>query len=180
MLRANAVMGAPNRFGWKRAAVDCLAGLALALSSTAHAAQPSEAGKAAVSTAQASEETDEEFGRELERLGRLHATPLFARAESWICLTQQRVVCGPEGCEHSQLTDRPFFELDGGGSIYSRCDAKGCTRRQSVSSKSGIYTIVDIPGSGTFMKLVNDGTEFVDVATSGTAAFVSHGVCQPK
>ncbi len=59
---------------------------------------------------------------------------------------------------------------------YSRCDRNGCDTYGATIGRSGIYEIVEVPGRGLLAKVGDDGS-FLEVATLGTAALISHGKC---
>jgi hypothetical protein len=60
---------------------------------------------------------------------------------------------------------------------YARCDEKGCDSHVMVAQKSGIYTILELPASGAFMKVENDGGEYVEVASLGNSLITNFGSC---
>jgi hypothetical protein len=64
------------------------------------------------------------------------------------------------------------------GQTYSRCDIRGCDKYDAIFSRSGIYTVIDVPGRGLTAKLVTDLSAFLELATIGMQALVSFGACQ--
>lgn len=81
------------------------------------------------------------------------------------------------GCK--SVAPKVWNVVDFGRETYSRCDSQGCDEYPAQISQSGTFTIVDIPGRGTFAKLSADGASFVEVATLGTDVYVSFGRCSP-
>jgi len=100
------------------------------------------------------------------------------RALRWQCSPATKFQCKKEGCEAIQPT--VWVTLDFQTSSYSRCDRKGCDRYEMQESVSGIYTFVSlVDRQGTLFKVVNDGSEFVEVITLGTTLMSSYGSCSP-
>jgi len=114
---------------------------------------------------------------EMERLGQLHAKGLEQHSIQWRCDTKTQYSCNKTGC--SNTTPTVWVELDLASRIYRRCDEKGCDDHAMTYSRSGIYTVVTV-GGGTFLKVLNDGSEFVDIASLGTLVLNSFGVCTPS
>ena len=72
-----------------------------------------------------------------------------------------------------------WIEFDLASKIYQRCDEKGCDDYAMTYSRSGIYTVVTV-GGGTFLKVLNDGSDFAEVVSLGTAVWNGFGVCAPQ
>lgn len=122
--------------------------------------------------AQQSNELQMEFERSLRLVGR----GLADRGQGWRCEPGARFVCSREGCQ--ALEYRVWVNLDFPGRRYERCDSKGCDGYEMTYSVGGIFTTVTLTGHpGTFLKSVNDGSEYLEVATLGTAAYASFGRC---
>jgi hypothetical protein len=64
------------------------------------------------------------------------------------------------------------------GRTYSRCDSRGCDKFDARFSRSGVFTIIDLPGRGFTAKLAADMSTFIEVATIETQALVSFGACK--
>lgn len=111
-----------------------------------------------------------DFDRTLD----LQRRSLDQRAARWRCEPASLVHCSGRGCEPAQPS--VWVLLDFGAKTYERCDQRGCDRYPIVITVSGIYTVVTLQG-GAFLKALNDGSEFVDVASSGTALLANFGRC---
>ena len=83
------------------------------------------------------------------------------------------------GCEQAP-ENTVWMELDFESGTYSRCDPKGCDIYTVTYSSGGVFTTVRLSQVGTLLKVVNDGSEFIDVATVGVAVITSFGTCQPN
>jgi len=102
--------------------------------------------------------------------------PMFERASQWRCVPFRAQVCNSDGCRQTAPSIR--IQLDFKARTYGRCDSKGCDTRAATVSAAGVFTSVTLSG-GTFLKALNDGAEFIDVASSSTSAFINTGVCKP-
>jgi hypothetical protein len=54
---------------------------------------------------------------------------------------------------------------------------KGCDEYQANFSRSGLYTMIYLPGRGTMAKMSANGAEFLEVTTLGIDTLVSFGHC---
>ena len=122
-----------------------------------------------------SQET-EDLKADLDALLELFQRSMSDRATRWQCRLETQYVCSAEGCK--QVEPSVWLNVDFRSQVYERCDAKGCDTRSMTASESGIYTIVS--EAGFLLKALNDGSEFMDVATSGTAAWNGFGSCVPR
>lgn len=113
----------------------------------------------------------------LERLGKLASEGLHHRASKWRCEAAAKFHCSTKGCEEGAIT--VWVNLDFPARRYERCDAKGCDEYQMTYSTAGIYTTVWPEGRSTLLKVLNDGNEFMEVASLGRGAFISFGRCTP-
>jgi hypothetical protein len=84
--------------------------------------------------------------------------------------------CDPTGCKQIKTTIWNLIDLESGR--YSRCDNKGCDHYKISEKKSGIYLNIKLQGKATFAKMNSDGSNFIEVATLGVVALVSHGSCK--
>ena len=74
-----------------------------------------------------------------------------------------------------------WVNLDFDSLRYERCDQSDCDDYLMEVHPSGIYTVGTLPlTSGTFLKVVNDGSESVEVVSLGTNVWVCHGRCAPR
>ncbi len=101
---------------------------------------------------------------------------MFERAALWRCTSSRAQICNSDGCQ--QTTPSVWIQLDFASTTYARCDSKGCDTRGATVSAAGVFTAVTLPG-GTFLKALNDGADFIDVASSSTSAFINTGTCKP-
>jgi hypothetical protein len=105
----------------------------------------------------------------------LAASPLHERAPRWRCPIVQQYHCTAGGCR--AVPPSVTIVLDFPARRYKRCDAKGCGQHPLSVATGGIYTTVT-PGPGAFLKVVNDGSDFVEVASSGTETVTGFGKCE--
>lgn len=129
----------------------------------------------------------------------LVSTPTLA--ERYECIAEKKFACSVEnGCQPLQIDTWFFVDLD--AQTYSRCDRKGCDVHSVKVEYSGVYLITYRPGMMLKM-LSSSGAEqlneinkamtetgqklppqakstFVDVATLGTTALTSLGLCRPN
>jgi hypothetical protein len=68
--------------------------------------------------------------------------------------------------------------LDFSLELHKRCDAKGCDDNPLRVWLSGVYATAD--RGGVFLKANNNGSEYVEVVTSGTSVMTTYGICKPK
>ena len=109
----------------------------------------------------------------------LASRSLSDRASQWQCRPESRNDCGPDGCTEMEPT--VWVNLDFDSLRYARCDQAGCDDYLMEVNPSGIYTTLTLPlNAGTFLKVVNDGSESVEVVSLGTAITVYHGRCTPR
>ena len=122
---------------------------------------------------------DEEVQELLESLTTLTSQRLAQRASQWECTPSVRYVCTSEGCQrHPPLV---FVRLDLAEKTYSRCDSKGCDTFPMTFSAGGIYTTFNQPSSGsTFLKVLNDGSEYLEVVSSLNTVYQYFGACRPS
>ena len=88
------------------------------------------------------------------------------------------VKCSVVGCEERKPT--VWLLIDRDRETYSRCDAKGRDPYGADVHQSGIFTIYELRGGATFLKMSDVFRRFIDVATSGVSAFVNSGTCEPQ
>jgi hypothetical protein len=69
-------------------------------------------------------------------------------------------------------------KLDFREKTYSRCDKKGCDDYAMAFGSSGIFTTATPQLQGSFIKVVNDGSEYMEVATLMLEAYVNFGACR--
>jgi hypothetical protein len=105
----------------------------------------------------------------------LAASPLHERAPRWQCPIVTQYHCTAGGCR--AVPPSVTIVLDFPARRYERCDAKGCGQHSLSVATGGIYTTAS-PGPGAFLKVVNDGSDFVEVASSGTETFTGFGKCE--
>jgi len=98
-----------------------------------------------------------------------------AQARNYNCTFTAKQFCDASGCK--SLSPAVRVKLDDQALTYSRCDRRGCDTHPAKISHSGIFTIAEIPGAGTFLKFGSKG-DVVEVASQMTAVYVSHGDCR--
>jgi hypothetical protein len=116
---------------------------------------------------------------EMERMTELARSGLFARATQWRCTVTIRFVCSPKGCERPAEWNG-WILLDSARNTYERCDLKGCDSYLLQHRSAGIYTTAGADFErGMYLKALNDGSEFVESLSLGTAAYTNFGACVP-
>lgn len=117
--------------------------------------------------------------KDLELLSDLMTRPLAQRSLHWMCIPSLQYVCTSEGCE--RIAALLHVNLDLEKKTYARCEGKGCDTYPMSFEASGIFTTVNLLGSGgTFLKVVNDGSEYVEVTSLHLAVLQNFGACQPS
>ena len=81
-----------------------------------------------------------------------------------------------EGVQDSPVS--VLVRLDVKNQLYSRCDLKGCDDYPARFTPSGIFIVIDVPKRGLVAKMAMDGSQFVEVVTTGINAIVSFGSCK--
>lgn len=120
--------------------------------------------------------SDDALSQELRRMAELTARPLPSRGDVWVCTPRIGKVCAADGCDDAKPTVR--VRLDFTRHTYSRCDEKGCDTYGSRVVSGGIFTTADLAGTGgTFVKVLNDGSEYVEVVTMFLAVQQNFGSC---
>jgi hypothetical protein len=99
-----------------------------------------------------------------------------ALAQVVTCQISAKFGCAATGCAEGRLDI--WNVIDMSGQTYSRCDSRGCDKFDAHFSRSGAFTIIDLPGRGFTAKLAADMSAFIEVATIGTQALVSFGACK--
>ena len=125
---------------------------------------------------------EDSFADEMERTKKL-AQPLAKRSLRWRCTPTVLHVCNATACEklsgEKKLTSPVSVRLDFSENSYSRCDAKGCDSYPMEVLASGIFTTVALPGRpGIFLKALNDGSEYVEVASLHLGTYQNFGSCK--
>jgi hypothetical protein len=101
--------------------------------------------------------------------------PLADRASRWRCDIAKRFICTSAGCRQGR-SGGTWVLLDFRDGSYQRCDAKGCDRYALLYTAGGIYTTAS-GGLEIFLKVLNDGSEFLESLAAGTSAFLGYGRC---
>ena len=111
-----------------------------------------------------------------------HAGPAAgAEPTSWQCEVSSKMNCMYGKCEPGAMASgRQWMVLDFTANTYARCDQKGCDVYRASRASSGAFTVVELPGRGSFIKMSNDGSAFVDTATVGVGVVLSFGTCRQQ
>ena len=117
-------------------------------------------------------------GTDSKRLADLFGTKLADRSPKWRCDVTTQYVCSDQGCEQGRPT--VWINIDFPANRYQRCDAKGCDAYSMQASAAGIYTTLALPQNGAFLKVINDGSAFVEVTSLGTGTLSGFGQCLPR
>jgi len=95
----------------------------------------------------------------------------------WTCKMASRQLCGPKDCARSKVTG--WSRIDFGRSSYSLCTAQGCAEHPArIIQGRGLITI-DVVSKGLVGRLFGYD-EFVEIASTGAEASISHGRCVPS
>lgn len=113
----------------------------------------------------------------LKQLASLAGKPLYERAPRWVCKPSERQTCDKDGCAPAPAT--VSIKLNFQETTYSRCDEKGCDDYPMDFASSGIFTTATPQRHGSFIKVVNDGSEYMEVATLMLQVYVYFGACKP-
>ncbi len=114
----------------------------------------------------------DEFMEELDRLTKLAITPLNKVGPTWVCRPKRLYACGVDGCQAGDA--KTEVRLDFLHGAYSRCDQYPMTYEAS-----GVFTTAQ-PNSGACLTVLNDGSEYMEVATLGLSTLVYFGSCEAR
>lgn len=137
--------------------------------------QPISTGLPIANTNKGGEDESADFNALIDLLT-LAGKNLADHSPKWSCVPTSKFLCSEATCKSIQPTVTVF--LDFPMQKYQRCDEKGCTTHQLSKTSSGIYTVAT-PSEGAFLKALNDGRSFVEVATLGFDIHLSYGACSP-
>ena len=102
------------------------------------------------------------------------AVPAFA--QDLKCEWLQKEQCQPgQRCGPAALGMWATIDLT--SQRYQRCDQKGCDAYKAVVSRSGAFTIVELPGRATFLKIGPEGRS-TEVTSIMNTVLVSQGICR--
>ncbi|OGL64895.1 MAG: hypothetical protein A3J27_13790 [Candidatus Tectomicrobia bacterium RIFCSPLOWO2_12_FULL_69_37] len=107
----------------------------------------------------------------------LYGKGLASRAPVWRCEPARKLACGRAGCADER--DRAWVALDFPRGAYRRCDRKGCETRPMTHRVSGMFTLIDLKDGGTFLRAVNDGSEYSEAVSEKDGVVLSFGACLP-
>jgi len=71
-----------------------------------------------------------------------------------------------------------LVRLDVKNQLHSRCDLKGCDDYPARFTPSGIFIVIDVPRKGMVAKMAMNGSQFVEVVTTGINAIGGFGSCK--
>lgn len=124
-------------------------------------------------------EVGEELAEWAAQTAKLAKIDPFSISPKWKCTITYQEVCSSEGCKN--VKPSVWIELDAPMKAYRRCDKKGCNSNIMECSRSGIYTVCSGDTNHSFfIKILNDGTKFLEVASSMLGAFNGFGSCKPQ
>lgn len=115
--------------------------------------------------------------KDLKELKSLYGKGMRQYSTKWLCDISAQFSCDKGECK--KVRPAVWISIDFSTKKYQRCDTKGCDSRPLATSTSGIYTNIFF-APGTFFKAVNDGSEFVEVVSLGTAILNGFGKCVQK
>ena len=104
-------------------------------------------------------------------------TPATAQGTLECRVTQKLSCAAGEGCTPVAATTWNVVDL--ARQTYARCDQKGCDSYPASFNRSGVFTVIDVPRRGMVAKIADTGG-FLEVATIGMIALVSHGTCRQR
>jgi hypothetical protein len=92
-------------------------------------------------------------------------SPPWEIADKWTCQPEHVLACRMDGCR--QFAPGHYFSITHSEQSYERCAADECSSRRMEGFRSEQnYTMYTLAGVGYFVKMRNDGTEFVEVVTN--------------
>ena len=106
----------------------------------------------------------------------LTIAPVSVQAESLVCRWQQKQQCEPGSACGALDATKMFVRVDPASGTYERCDSRGCDAYTASFTKSGAYTIIDLPGRGMFAKM-GPGGSATEVVSLGHSVLISQGRC---
>jgi len=101
---------------------------------------------------------------------------LASRSMYWLCEPKIKFRVDKKGAR--RVRNNVWIKINLKNKLYARCDKNGCSKCDLKYFSSGIYTNIALPNCGGFIKLSNDGSTFVDVASLMNIVFVSYGACK--
>lgn len=106
---------------------------------------------------------------------------LIERADRWRCEPSVQWTCTLQhGCLKSESRPTVWVRLDFTEMTYGRCDANGCDSYPLTIMTGGAFTVAaPADRRGVFLKAWNDGSEFSEVTSAGTATLTAFGRCLP-
>ena len=105
-------------------------------------------------------------------------TPAVASAEPLRCDIFKKFRCdATDGCKRGANTRWNLVDTE--RQKFSRCENNfGCDDHDAHITRSGVFLKIEVPGKGLIAKLSDDGSQFVEIITLGTAVHVSFGTCK--
>ena len=106
------------------------------------------------------------------------ANSAVASAEPLSCTIFKKFHCdATSGCKRGP--NARWNVVDPERQTFSRCEGNfGCEDRQAQMTRSGNFLNIEVPGDGLVAKLSDDGSQFIEIVTLGSAVHVSFGSCQ--
>jgi hypothetical protein len=115
---------------------------------------------------------------EMKRMMDLFMNKMADRAPYWRCETTTKYMCTAEGCEPTEPLLWSMVNFESGD--YQRCDSSGCDDYKMTSGVDMMHTIITLTDrGGSFMAVLNDGSEFAETVSLETKTYNSFGACAP-
>ena len=120
---------------------------------------------------------EDDFNEVLKRAGKLVANTMEMRAEVWKCVPKTSWFCNLDGCK--KIKPSVYTILNFKTETYSRCSSSTCDEHSLYARAGGMYTVAEVPGSGAFLKSLNNGESYVEALATGVSIIQNFGSCTP-
>lgn len=122
---------------------------------------------------------DSSVGSDLSGLQNLDQRTIDIRAPRWRCIVDRQFACTPDSCSSREQSLTLLLDFQSG--TYRRCLGNTCDKYNMHSKKWGIYTVVAMEREGgSFLMLLNDGSEFTESISQGIWTLTGFGRCSPE
>lgn len=93
-----------------------------------------------------------------------------------LCTFTKRFVCMPDECKAVPDPTSVWAVIDLDRRVYTWCDTNGCDSYDLVATRPGIFINLHF-SPGTFVKMSEDYTSFVEAVTILTTTIIGYGSC---
>lgn len=113
-----------------------------------------------------------------QRIKELTAQSLASRSTEWRCDVKLLTVCGNGRCEQGNIPPA-WFLIDFKTNVYERCNERSCQKFTVQNTVNGPFTTLFVANRPLFLRLVNDGSAFIEVSSAGITSVNAFGSCKP-